>query len=263
MNSLERLLQIMETLRDPVRGCPWDKEQTYATIVPYTIEEAYEVADAIERSDFDALRSELGDLLFQVVYYCQFAKEEGRFEFEDVARGIADKLIRRHPHVFAVQTEMSIPALHQRWEAMKAEERGEKATGPLSLLDDVPQALPALVRAHKLQKRVAAVGFDWPEIGPVFGKVREELDELCAELTDSPDAERVAEEMGDLLFVMVNLSRHLGHKAEDVLRAANNKFERRFRAIEARLAAEGRGVGDANLAELDAHWDAVKAEENS
>lgn len=262
-SAMERLLAIMTRLRDPVAGCPWDKEQTYATIVPYTIEEAYEVADAIERSDYDALKGELGDLLFQVVYYCQFAREEGRFEFEDVANAIADKLIRRHPHVFGEEQGMSIPELHVRWEQFKAEERAQKAGQDISVLDDVPQALPALARAQKLQKRAASVGFDWPEILPVLDKIHEEIAELRAELTEAPDPARVADELGDLLFATVNLARHLHVKAEDALRLANAKFERRFRAIETELARQGRRTEDAELGELDALWEQVKRAEKN
>lgn len=262
-NPMRTLLDIMARLRDPESGCPWDREQTYATIVPYTLEEAYEVADAIERSDFEALKGELGDLLFQVVYYCQFAREEGRFEFDDVVRAISEKLVRRHPHVFGDETGMSIPELHVRWEQFKAEERAEKAGRSVSVLDDVPHALPALARAQKLQKRAASVGFDWPSVDGVFDKVAEEIAELKAEIGQSDNSERVSDELGDLLFALVNLSRHWGLKAEDALRQANAKFERRFRAVEARVSALGKSPRDLPLGELDALWDEVKREEKN
>lgn len=262
-SAIERLRAIMARLRDPVSGCPWDKQQTYASIVPYTLEEAYEVADAIERADYDALKGELGDLLFQVVYYCQFASEEGRFGFDEVAEAIGDKLIRRHPHVFGEEKNSSIAALHQRWEQLKAEERALRSAGPVSVLDDVPKTLPALARAYKLQKRAASVGFDWPELAPVMDKVAEEFAELRAELVAAPDQAKVAEEFGDLLFALVNLGRHLGLKPEDALRAGNAKFERRFRAIETKLAARDRKPQDAELAELDELWESVKADEKA
>ena len=267
MYQLDDLLHLMARLRDPQYGCPWDLKQSYASIVPHTIEEAYEVADAIERGDFEHLPGELGDLLFQVVYYSQLAREEGRFEFSQVVDGITRKLLRRHPHVFADGDLYGAPdaakleetAVKQRWEEIKAEERAEKAAAPeqLSLLDDVPQALPALSRAIKLQKRAAQVGFDWPEALPVVDKVREELDEVLEAMSEN-DPEAIAEEIGDLLFVVGNLARHLKVDPESALRAANGKFERRFRFIEQALREAGRAMQDCALEELDALWGQAK-----
>jgi nucleoside triphosphate diphosphatase len=267
MYQLDDLLHLMARLRDPQHGCPWDLKQNYATIVPHTIEEAYEVADAIERGDFEHLPGELGDLLFQVVYYSQLAREEGRFEFAQVVDGITRKLVRRHPHVFpdgdlygAVDVaKLEEAAVKQRWEEIKAEERAEKAAAPeqLSLLDDVPTALPSLSRAIKLQKRAAQVGFDWPEALPVVDKVREELDEVLEAMSEN-DPEAIAEEIGDLLFVVSNLARHLKVDPESALRAANAKFERRFRFIEQALREAGRNMEDCALEELDALWGEAK-----
>ncbi|MGE8297854.1 MAG: nucleoside triphosphate pyrophosphohydrolase [Pseudomonas sp.] len=273
MYQLDDLLHLMARLRDPQHGCPWDLKQSYASIVPYTLEEAYEVADAIERGDFDHLPGELGDLLFQVVYYSQLAREEGRFDFSRVVDGITRKLIRRHPHVFpggdlygaADAAKLEEAAVKQRWEELKAQERAEKAEAPeqLSLLDDVPTALPALSRAAKLQKRAAQVGFDWPEALPVVDKVREELDEVLEAMSEN-DAEAVAEEIGDLLFVVTNLARHLKVDPEAALRAANGKFERRFRFIEQIVREAGRGLDSCSLEELDALWgEAKKLEKQS
>ena len=271
--SLDDLLHLMARLRDPQHGCPWDLKQNYATIVPYTLEEAYEVADAIERGDFDHLPGELGDLLFQVVYYSQLAREEGRFEFAQVVDGITRKLIRRHPHVFPDGDLYGAPdaakleeaAVKQRWEELKAEERAEKAAAleQLSLLDDVPTALPALSRAAKLQKRAAQVGFDWPEALPVVDKVREELDEVLEAMSEN-DAGAIAEEIGDLLFVVTNLARHLKVDPEAALRAANGKFEQRFRFIEQSVREAGRPIENCSLDELDALWgEAKKLEKQS
>ncbi|NHC11423.1 nucleoside triphosphate pyrophosphohydrolase [Stutzerimonas degradans] len=272
MYQLPDLLHLMARLRDPQHGCPWDLQQNYASIVPHTLEEAYEVADAIESGDFDHLPGELGDLLFQVVYYSQLAKEEGRFEFATVVDAITRKLVRRHPHVFPDGDLYGSPelprldeaAIKQRWEEIKAEERAEKAAAPeqLSLLDDVPAALPALSRAAKLQKRAAQVGFDWPEALPVVDKVREELDEVLVAMSEN-DAEAIAEELGDLLFVVVNLARHLKVDPENALRGANGKFERRFRFIEQALRQAGRPIENCTLEELDALWDAAKRAEQS
>jgi ATP diphosphatase len=273
MYQLDDLLHLMARLRDPQHGCPWDLKQNYASIVPHTLEEAYEVADTIERGDFAHLPGELGDLLFQVVYYSQLAREEGRFDFAQVIDGITSKLIRRHPHVFAdgdLYGAVDVPkldeaAVKQRWEAIKAEERAEKAAAPeqLSLLDDVPTALPSLSRAIKLQKRAAQVGFDWPEALPVVDKVREELDEVLEAMSEN-DADAIAEEIGDLLFVVSNLARHLKVEPESALRAANAKFERRFRFIEQALRDAGRNMEDCHLDELDALWgDAKKLEKQT
>lgn len=265
--QLDDLLYLMQRLRDPQNGCPWDLEQSYATIVPHTLEEAYEVADAIEQGDFDQLRGELGDLLFQVVYYAQLASEEERFSWNEVVDGITRKLVRRHPHVFPDGNLRTPPGtltlapeqIKQRWEQIKAEERAEKADRPeqLSLLDDVPAALPALSRAQKLQKRAASAGFDWPEVAPVIDKISEELDEVREALA-AGQQQAVAEEMGDLLFCVVNLARHLGVDAENALRQGNAKFERRFRFIEDQLRVQGATVAERSLDELEALWDAAK-----
>jgi len=270
MYQLDDLLHLMARLRDPQHGCPWDLQQDYASIVPHTLEEAYEVADAIAKRDFPQLRDELGDLLFQVVYYSQLGREDGHFDFAQVVDGITRKLVRRHPHVFPdgdLHGPLDLPRLDEatikrRWEEIKAEERAEKAAVPeqLSLLDDVPAALPALSRAAKLQKRAANVGFDWADAAPVLAKIQEELDEV-REAVANGQAAQVAEEVGDLLFVMVNLARHLRVDAEDALRQANAKFERRFRYIEDALKAQGRAPQEASLAEMDALWDAAKMAE--
>lgn len=270
MYQLPDLLHLMARLRDPQFGCPWDLQQNYASIVPHTLEEAYEVADAIEQGDFDHLPGELGDLLFQVVYYSQLGKEDGRFEFATVVDAITRKLVRRHPHVFPdgdLYGAVDLPRLteaqiKQRWEAIKAEERAEKAAAPeqLSLLDDVPAALPALSRATKLQKRAATVGFDWPDALPVVDKVREELDEVLEAMSEA-DAPAIAEEVGDLLFVVVNLARHLKVDPEHALRQANRKFERRFRFIEQALRDSGRGIADSDLDTLEALWVEAKNSE--
>ncbi|QXI49046.1 MULTISPECIES: nucleoside triphosphate pyrophosphohydrolase [Pseudomonas] len=269
--TLDDLLHLMARLRDPQYGCPWDLQQNYASIVAHTIEEAYEVADTIERGDFEHLQGELGDLLFQVVYYSQLAREEGRFEFAGVVDSITRKLIRRHPHVFPtgeLYAPVDTPSLSEaqvksRWEEIKAEERAEKSQPEqLSLLDDVPAALPALSRAAKLQKRAATVGFDWPEALPVLDKVREELDEVLQAMADG-DADALEDEIGDLLFASVNLARHLKHDPEHALRRANRKFERRFRFIEQVLRDSGRPIEDCSLDELDTLWGEAKRQEKN
>jgi ATP diphosphatase len=272
MYTLQDLLNLMARLRDPQHGCPWDVKQTYASIVPFTLEEAYEVADAIEREDFEHLKGELGDLLFQVVYYSQLAREEGRFEFDGVVDGITRKLIRRHPHVFPtgdLYAALDTPRLDehqvkQRWEEIKAQERAEKGGvgEQLSLLDDVPAALPALARAAKLQKRAAMVGFDWPGPLPVLDKVREELDEVLQAMA-ADDAPAVAEEIGDLLFSVVNLARHLMVDPENALRGANVKFDRRFRFIEQALRDTHRNIEDCTLEDMDALWGEAKRQEQN
>jgi len=262
--DLARLLDIMARLRDPERGCPWDLEQSFATIAPYTIEEAYEVAEAAERGEPEALKDELGDLLLQVVFHARMAEEARQFAFNDVARGIADKMIRRHPHVFAEAQVEGAAAQTVAWEAQKAEERRARAatTGrPGSALDGVGLGLPALTRAEKLQKRAARVGFDWPSVAPVFDKIAEEITELRTEIDRRAAPERVADELGDLLFAVVNLARRLEVDPEQALRNANRKFERRFRSIEERLAARGEPLADATLDEMEAEWQRVKAEE--
>ncbi len=250
--ELRRLLDVMARLRAP-DGCPWDRVQDFDSIAPYTIEEAYEVADAIARRDWAGLPDELGDLLFQVVYHARMAEEAGRFAFADVARGIADKMIRRHPHVFAGAT----PAA-DFWEAGKSAERAARHQG--GTLAGVPVALPALTRAAKLTARAARVGFDWPDAGAVLDKLAEETAELRAELPGA-DPARLADEVGDMLFVLANLARKLGLNPETCLHAANAKFTRRFEGVEARLAAEGRTPGEAGLAAMEAAWQAVKGDE--
>jgi nucleoside triphosphate diphosphatase len=266
--GIDRLLGVMRRLRDPERGCPWDIEQTFATIVPYTIEEAYEVADAIERADWAALPGELGDLLLQVVYYTQMGAEEGRFDFDAVAHGIADKMVARHPHVFggdeaAAAAVAGSAALRSVWEERKAAERAARGGGDGSALADVPANLPALTRALKLQKRAARVGFDWGAAPPILAKLREEIAELEEAMAPgSPTGERELE-LGDLLFTVVNLARHLGLDPEAALRAANAKFERRFRGVEAAAAGQGRGAAEMTLDELEALWVEAKAAERA
>ena len=253
---LERLRAIMARLRDPVTGCPWDVAQDFATIAPYTIEEAYEVADAIERQAWDELKGELGDLLFQSVFHARMAEEAGLFDLDDVATAIADKMIARHPHVFG--DESNAKSADQQvadWEKLKAAERAAKAKG--GVLDDVALGLPALMRAEKLQKRAARVGFDWPDIAMVIDKIAEEARELAEARATLPQ-DKIAEEMGDLLFVMANLARHLKVDPEDALRRANTKFTRRFAFIEAELAKQGKRPDESDLAEMDALWDSAK-----
>jgi len=257
--SVARLRAIMAALRDPDSGCPWDIEQDFASIAPYTIEEAYEVADAIEKEDWPALKGELGDLLLQVVYHAQMADEAGHFTFADVARTVSDKMVARHPHVFGDESrEKSAEQQVQDWEKVKAAERAARAQG--GVLDDVALGLPALMRAVKLQKRAGRVGFDWPDTAQVLDKIAEESAELV-EARDTLTQAHVTEEMGDLLFVMANLARHLNVDPEEALRAANAKFTRRFRAIEAALAAQNRRPEDSDLIEMDALWNAAKAVE--
>lgn len=255
--QMERLVTIMARLRDPQTGCPWDLEQDFATIAPYTIEEAYEVADAIARGAMEELRGELGDLLFQSVYHAQMAAEAGHFDLADVARAIADKMVARHPHVFGDDSRDKTAAQQtQDWEAVKAAERAGRAE--TRTLDGVAIGLPALMRAVKLQKRAARVGFDWPDIGPVLDKLAEEAREVV-EARESLTQAEIEEEMGDLLFVMTNLARHLEVDPEAALRAANAKFTRRFNAIEDELARRGKAPAQSTLAEMDAIWNAIRA----
>lgn len=257
--NIERLIEVMERLRHPEEGCPWDRQQTFATIAPYTLEEAYEVADAIAREDVAELREELGDLLFQVVFHAQMAREAGQFDFADVVAAIVDKMTRRHPHVFGDVEIADAAEQTRRWETQKAAERAAKSAGRLpSVLDGVAVALPALTRAEKLQKRAARVGFDWPDIAGVLDKVQEELAEVEAELATAAAPTAVAEEIGDLLFAVVNLARHAGVEAETALRGANLKFERRFHAVEQALAAQGKRPEQASLEEMDALWERSK-----
>jgi tetrapyrrole methylase family protein/MazG family protein/ATP diphosphatase len=260
-HPLFRLIAIMARLRDPVGGCPWDQEQTFATIAPYTVEEAYEVADAIERGDMGELKEELGDLLLQVVYHARMAEEAGLFDFADVAQAISDKMVRRHPHVFGADEVRDAAGQTRRWEAIKAAERAAKSRGaPPSALDGVPVALPALTRAAKLTRRAARVGFDWPSTAEVLDKLREETLELEAEIA-AGELEKAREELGDLLFVCANLARKLEVEPEAALRGANAKFARRFAHIEARLSEQGRTPEDSSLEEMDGLWNEAKRRE--
>lgn len=275
MSAIERLVAIMRMLRDKQHGCPWDLEQTIRSLLPYTLEEVYEVADAIENDDLVELEDELGDLLFQVIFYAQIASEQGDFDFQDIAAAISDKLVRRHPHVFpdgqieqfGIEQEISAEQVVVNWEAIKEAEReakrkkgGKKAARQLeSLLDDVPRALPAIERARKLQKRAAQNGFDWTEVGPVLAKLKEEVQEF-EEALASGDKDRMSDELGDVLFATVNLARHSDIEPEVALRSANRRFEKRFQWIEGRLAEQGKSLKATKLEELDALWDQAKAE---
>jgi ATP diphosphatase len=269
--SIDDLLAVMAALRTPGTGCPWDLEQTFKSIAPYTVEEAYEVADAIDKGDMGALKDELGDLLLQVVYHARMAEEQGAFAFADVAGAITAKMLRRHPHVFGTPEQRAAGAAPGFWERIKAEERAGKAaeraraSPSSSVLDGVPVALPALTRAVKLQDKAARVGFDWPSLRPVLYKLKEELGELeraiGAGSLGQGKPEQIEEEFGDLLFVVANVARHLKLDPEAALRAANNKFIRRFHVIERKLAERGSAPAQSTLAEMDALWDEAKAEE--
>jgi ATP diphosphatase len=270
--ELSRLVEIMARLRDPKTGCPWDIVQDFSTIKNYTIEEAYEVADAIEREDFEDLRDELGDLLLQPVYHAQMASERGLFDIGDVIEAVTTKMIRRHPHVFGPDAAENAAAAAVRWDAIKAQERAGKAArragkaarrggeAAPSLLDDVPQVLPALARAEKLAKRAASVGFDWPDTASVLSKVDEELGEV-AQAVLAEDKTQIAEELGDLLFAVANLARHLGVDAEAALRDANSKFARRFAYVEARAREDEVTLNEAGLQRLDGYWNEVRAQD--
>jgi ATP diphosphatase len=263
--ELDRLLGIMARLRDPLQGCPWDLQQDFASIAPYTIEEAYEVADAIDRGDLDDLCDELGDLLLQVVFHAQMASEQGAFAFADVARAISDKLQRRHPHVFAQVQVDGAEDVNLNWEAIKRAERAAKGESDTSALAGISRGLPEWQRALKLQSRAARVGFDWPGPAPVLDKVREELDEVAAEFARGPvqdNQARLEEELGDLLFVCANLARHAKVDVGAALRQANHKFERRFRAMEAQAAADGQHMADLDLQAQERLWALVKAAES-
>ena len=261
-SPIDELLQIMRRLRDPESGCPWDRQQTWQSLIPYTLEEAYEVAEAIEQNDAAALADELGDLLFQVVFYARIAEEREEFDFARVCRAISDKLVRRHPHVFADEQVGSAEEQTEAWEGHKARERAQKAGGrPARLLDGVSVALPALTRAQKLQKRAARAGFDWPEVRGVLAKVEEELGEVEAELA-ARDAARLQHELGDLLFAVVNLARHLDVDPETALRGANRRFESRFAQVEDSLGG-AEGLARASLDEMEAAWQAAKCKENA
>jgi len=259
VSKIDELIEVMARLRDPVNGCPWDREQTFATVAPYTIEEAYEVADAIERADMRELKEELGDLLLQVVFHARMAQEQGHFTFDDVAGAIVDKMRRRHPHVFADAKVHSVEAQTAAWEAHKAGERAAKSEDA-GVLAGVALGLPALLRAQKLVKRAARVGFEWPDVSGVLDKLEEELGEMRAEFA-SGDKDALAGEIGDVLFVCANLARYAGVDAEAALRATNAKFERRFRYIEQGLKARGRTVHDSSLEEMDALWNEAKRHE--
>jgi ATP diphosphatase len=257
--AIAELLAIMRRLRDPERGCPWDREQSFATIAPYTIEEAYEVAGAIEECDWPSLKEELGDLLLQVVFHAQMAEEQELFDFASVARAISDKMLRRHPHVFADAAGIdTATAQTAAWEEHKARERAGKGTG---LLEDVAPALPALLRALKLQSRAATVGFDWDSAPKVVEKIAEEAGEIVEAQSSGAGTEKISEEIGDLLFAVANLARHLGVDPEAALRSTNTKFVRRFGEIEAALAKQDRALQDASLAEMESLWQAAKARE--
>ncbi len=261
MTPINQLLEIMASLRHPETGCPWDIKQTFSTIVPYTLEEAYEVADSIERGQMDELKDELGDLMFQVVFYAQMAKEQKLFEFDDVIKAINDKLVRRHPHVFAGEQYENEKTLNEAWEKSKALERDDKAeTKQASILEGVAHALPALKRSQKLQKRAAREGFDWPTIEPVFDKIQEEIEEVKQAMQEK-DKQAVFEEVGDLLFACVNLARHLDVDAEESLRCGNSKFEKRFSYIEEQLLRKNKTFQQCDLEELESYW--IEAKNNN
>lgn len=268
--QVERLLSIMAKLRDPDSGCPWDLKQDFASIVPYTIEEAYEVADAIENGSMDDVQDELGDLLFQVVFYAQLGKEQQHFDFEEIAKTVADKLVRRHPHVFESNTQPCLDELQQNWEHVKQQERAQKfaqqGTAKIdeSILANIPKGMAPLVKATKIQKKCAKVGFDWPDAEPVFDKVDEEIGEI-KEAMQSPieNQDHVEEEVGDLLFAVVNLARHLGVDAETALRKANYKFESRFRQVEKTVVATRGSVQSSSLDQLESIWQQVKGKSTS
>ncbi len=259
--GITRLLEIMAALRAPETGCPWDIEQTFQSIAHYTIEEAYEVVDAIERNDLADLKDELGDLLLQVVFHSRMAEEAGHFSFGDVVEAISEKMLRRHPHVFGTDEERAIGAQSGMWDRIKREEKAARGQKLKSILDDVPVGMPAFIRSVKLQKKAAKTGFDWQEVSPIFDKVREELGELEDEIHKSDNQQRQEEEFGDLLFILANLGRRLKIDPEEALRKANTKFVRRFSRIEEMFAEEGRTMGVEELEVLDAYWERVKAEE--
>ena len=257
MNNIEKLLEIMATLRHPDKGCPWDIEQDFSSIAPYTIEEAYEVADAIERGDMAELKDELGDLLFQVVFYAQMASERGLFDFNDVVRGINDKLVRRHPHVFGDDNTTDKAELERQWEQHKQQERDSKS-GQAGTLAGIAATLPALRWSQKLQKRAASTGFDWPDIAPVFDKLEEELQELKAEIGQADNQARILDEYGDVLFVCVNLAKHLRLNAEQALRHANRKFISRFSLMEQLIQQDGASFDDLTLEQMEQYWQQAK-----
>ncbi|MDZ4262191.1 MAG: nucleoside triphosphate pyrophosphohydrolase [Pseudomonadota bacterium] len=261
---MSRLLEIMARLRDPQQGCPWDKQQTFETILPFTLEEVYEVVDAIERGDMAELKAELGDLLFQIVFYAQLAREQGLFEFADIVAGIADKLEQRHPHVFGSDEIKDAAAQSHAWEKHKEQERAHKAASearPVSVLDNIPVALPGLMRAAKLQRRVARVGFEWPDIMPVLDKIEEEIGEIREALANGGKRDEMQHEIGDLMFACVNLARHADIDPEVALRSINRRFERRFRRVEVLASERGRPLPEMSLIEMNELWEQAKVEE--
>ncbi|SHF56534.1 nucleoside triphosphate pyrophosphohydrolase [Vibrio gazogenes] len=263
-HPIEQLKQIMAQLRDPESGCPWDQKQTFESIVPHTVEETYEVIDAIHARDFENLQEELGDFVFQAIFYSQLAQEQGLFDFDDVIRSVNEKLIRRHPHVFSDQVFDNEAAIRANWEKIKSAEKSSAGRQEQSILDGVPKSLPALSRAYKLQAKCAKHGFDWDTLTPVVEKVREELNEVIEEVRCSPqDPAAIEDELGDLLFAVVNLTRHLKHHPESALTRANQKFSRRFQGVEALAKQEDQSLDDYTLSELDRFWEQVKLQEKN
>jgi ATP diphosphatase len=260
-NQLSRLLDIMERLRDPETGCPWDQKQSFESIVPHTIEETYEVADAIVSGDMQDIKDELGDLLFQVVFYAQLGKEQGDFDFEDIAQAISDKLVRRHPHVFQVTEYKTDDELNNQWEQIKAQEQSINNQAPdTSILANIPQGMTPLLRAQKIQKKCSKVDFDWTELPPVVDKIHEEIAEVLAEVNASePNQQAVEEEIGDLLFAVVNLARHTSVNAETALIKANRKFEKRFRQVEQVIEKQGLSIESADIKQMEAAWQQIKS----